>query len=130
MEQLSNGDAWDRSEGVFDRQDLLTRCLGKFELAERVLAKFHSRFHLDLGELEKALRTEDLEAVSRVAHRLKGASASVAASELRAEAAEIESLARRGCLSEIVGRIEELRRDWGRFADVASCVGRATASTD
>lgn len=106
-----------RDPPVFDREDLLARCLGKLDLAERVLAKFHLRFELDLDELEQAMRSEDLESLARVAHRLKGASANVAAVRLRVKAAGIEELARRGCLQEISEYMEGLRSEWARFAE-------------
>jgi HPt (histidine-containing phosphotransfer) domain-containing protein len=108
-----------REPAVFDREDLLARCLGKLEFAERVLAKFTSRFDLDLDQLEQALRSEDPETIAHVAHRLKGASANVGAGRLREKAAEIEESARRGCLVEIPKRMEELRCEWHRFAESA-----------
>ena len=114
---------FDQDKAVFDAEELLARCLGKIELAERVLAAFHSRFDLDLSELREAVRSEDAEAVARVAHRLKGASANVAAEELRTRAAGIEQLARCGGLPEVPGHLEELRSEWTRFVGSASTLG-------
>ncbi len=109
----------DREPSVFDREDLLARCLGKIELAERVLEKFESRFDLDFCELQQALELEDSETIARVAHRLKGASANVAAGRLRAKAARIEELARHDGLKEIPERLEGLRNEWHCFAEQA-----------
>jgi HPt (histidine-containing phosphotransfer) domain-containing protein len=108
---------------VFDAEDLLARCLGKIDLAERVLARFCSRFDVDLAELERAVRVEDTDQIARVAHRLKGASATVAATGLASGAARIEELARCGAMPEIPKRVEELRSEWTRFAGCAALAG-------
>jgi HPt (histidine-containing phosphotransfer) domain-containing protein len=78
---------------------------------------------VDLAELERAVRVEDAEQVARIAHRLKGASATVAATGLSTGAARIEELARRGELPEIPKRVEELRSEWTRFAGCAALAG-------
>lgn len=104
---------------VVDRQELLTRCLGDLEFAERVLAKFQSRFDADLEELDRAVEASDLEHITQVAHRIKGASANVAAHGLRQQAASIEELARRQALPEIPAHLRDLHSEWSRFADLA-----------
>ena len=68
--------------------------MGNIGFAERILAKFQDRFEHDLEELDKALQARDADAVARTAHRIKGASANVAASRLHEHAAEIEQLGR------------------------------------
>lgn len=105
---------------AFDSEALLARCLGKIELAERILAKFNSRVDLDIAELERALASDDLNTIAQVAHRLKGASANVAADALKEKAAGIEELARRGCAGEIPNCMEGLRGERNRFAQNAS----------
>lgn len=105
---------------VIDRQELLTRCLGDLDFAQRVLAKFQSRFDADLEELDRAVEASDLDQVTQVAHRIKGASANVAAHELRQQAASIEELARRQALPEIPVHLQDLHTEWSRFAESAS----------
>jgi two-component system sensor histidine kinase/response regulator len=105
---------------VLDTEDLMARCLGNLEFAERVLAMFQQRGNVDLAELEQAVAAEDIETVTRIAHRLKGASANVAAPGLRATAAEIEQAARQRSVEEIPAHLAEFRREWERFTSAAS----------
>jgi Amt family ammonium transporter len=107
----------EKQESSFDFEELLNRCLGNLEFAERVLAKFQSRFDDDLVELEQALDVQDTEAVARVAHRLKGASATAAANGICTQAAEIESLARTRNIDEIPGCLRLLRNECSKFSD-------------
>jgi HPt (histidine-containing phosphotransfer) domain-containing protein len=101
---------------AFNFQELLDRCLGNLEFAERVLAKFQSRFDGDLVEIEQALDAQDTEAVARVAHRLKGASATAAAGGICHQAAEIEDLARKRNVAEIPGCLRQLRNECSNFS--------------
>ena len=111
---------------AFDFQELLDRCLGNLEFAERVLAKFQSRFDDDLVEIEQALDAKDADAVARVAHRLKGASATAAANGIRDQAAKIEDLARNHHVEEIPTRLQELRNECSRFAETVSSFATPT----
>ncbi|HUT10574.1 MAG TPA: Hpt domain-containing protein [Thermoguttaceae bacterium] len=108
---------------VFDVQELLDRCLGNVEFAERILEKFLLRFDVDLAEMEQAAMGEDPEFIARVAHRLKGASAAAAAHGLQERTAEIEELAVQRCTSDIPERLKDLRSEWSRFAECARLSG-------
>lgn len=104
---------------VFDRQELIARCLGNLEFAERILSRFQTRFEEDLSELERAVSDRNAEQIASLAHRLKGSSANAAAHSLRERAGEIEGLARRQTLQEIPSRLEGLRSEWSRFTECA-----------
>ena len=65
-----------------DMDSLTKRCLGRVDLAYRVLTKFHSSVGNDLALLEQAIASQNLNEVARVAHRVKGASLSVSACNL------------------------------------------------
>ncbi len=106
----------DQAATVLDIEDLMTRCLGNIEFAGRVLAKFQELGDGHLAELERAVASQDTEAIAQLAHRLKGASANAAAPGLCARAEEIESAARQCSLREIPARLENLRHEWSRFA--------------
>ena len=101
---------------VVDVRGLLERCLGNLDLAERVLARFEERFDEDLSQLEEAVRAENAEAVARIAHRLKGASANTGARRLAQRAAGIEELARRRVLPDIASQMEAIRNEFDCFA--------------
>jgi HPt (histidine-containing phosphotransfer) domain-containing protein len=104
-------------------EDLLGRCLGNLQFAERVLTMFQQRCDEDLAELERAVATEDTEAVVSLAHRLKGASANAAALGLRARASQMEQAARRRSLAETRQHLEDLRDEWHRFRSAISLLG-------
>ena len=108
---------------VFDRDELIARCLGDLEFAERILSRFQSRFQEDWSELERAVSQRNAEQTACVAHRLKGASANAAAHAIRERAAEIEKLARGQSLLEIPACLEELQQDWSRFHQSAGLPG-------
>lgn len=112
---------------LLDTEELLARCMGNIEFAERLLAKFQGRLDEDLLELEAAMRVEDPDVIARVAHRIKGASANVAAHDLRKRAAEIEQLARDRALAEIPAQLVELRGERRRFAQYAVLSGSSVA---
>jgi len=86
------------------------------------LDKFQLSFGQDLENLETGLESEDAEAVAMVAHRLKGASASVGAPCLCQRAAEIEQLGRCDRLTEAQEPMQHLRHEWSRFQDHVSSV--------
>lgn len=84
------------TDNAIQLDELLKRCLGNLSFAQRVLSKFTSRLEDDVDELKEAMQKDALPDVVRLAHRLKGASANVAAEGLRKIAAEIEDQARSG----------------------------------
>lgn len=84
------------TENAIQLDELLKRCLGNLSFAQRVITKFTSRLEDDIDELKEAMQKDSLSDVARLAHRLKGASANVAAEGLRNIAEEIENHARAG----------------------------------
>ena len=100
--------------------ELLARCMGNINFATRVLAKFQDRLEEDLLELDKAILAHDAEAVARIAHRIKGASANVAAAQLHECSAEIEQWGRAGSLANASTGVDRLRQECARFTDQAS----------
>jgi two-component system sensor histidine kinase/response regulator len=70
--------------------------------------KFLTSTETKLGELECAVAEDDADAAARVAHYLKGSSASMGAARLRGLLAEIEAVAKAGDLAaaaHLVGRV-------------------------
>ncbi|MHC4399262.1 MAG: Hpt domain-containing protein [Planctomycetota bacterium] len=114
---------------AFDYDALLQRCLGNVEFAERVLAKFRDRFGEDLRQLERGVESADAGQIARIAHRLKGASANVAAAGLRRHAAEIEEFGRVGRISEVPSCLARLRHEWTRFIGTASSLEPAAGAS-
>lgn len=120
----------DQMAGVLDVEDLLARCLGNVEFAQRILGKFQERCDEDLEALEKAVFDGDSESVARLAHRMKGASANASASGLQRHASEIERAARHEAFDEVPASLECLKREWTRFSEVVSDLGSLAEMTD
>lgn len=76
---------------VLELWELMNRCLGKPELAARVLKRFDKQLAGDLDRIGAALAAGDTSTAREVAHRLKGAAANVAAHSLRECAHNLES---------------------------------------
>jgi HPt (histidine-containing phosphotransfer) domain-containing protein len=113
----------------FNHDELAERCLGQLDLVERILAKFQTHFEGDLTEMEAALAAEDATTVHRLAHRLKGSSANVAAPRLREKAEGIEQLAADQCLAEIPARFVELQNEWSLFRNFLASRDEPTGNT-
>ncbi|HEX3722054.1 MAG TPA: Hpt domain-containing protein, partial [Nitrolancea sp.] len=79
---------------AFDREELLHRCMGSLELAERLLNRFEQRFPLEMGEIETSWKAGDASTLARITHRLKGAAANIAAPSLRVALQTVEDGAR------------------------------------
>lgn len=81
-------------EPLVERQRLLERCMGKQELADRLVGILVSGLPKDASEIQSALETGDLPRVAAVSHRLKGAAANMCAASLSSAAAALEKVAR------------------------------------
>ncbi len=68
---------------MLNLDELRNRCMGNIDLVNRVLKKFQTRFPEELAEMKQALECGDSERIARVAHRVKGTSASVSAKRWR-----------------------------------------------
>jgi signal transduction histidine kinase/CheY-like chemotaxis protein/HPt (histidine-containing phosphotransfer) domain-containing protein len=108
-------DASADSSTVIDRPSLLKRCLGKTELADKLLVKLHARLGTDLYEIKQVIDAGDCEQLARCAHRLKGAAANLSAEPLRAVAAELEALGRKGDIGAARDALARLKYEARRF---------------
>jgi HPt (histidine-containing phosphotransfer) domain-containing protein len=107
---------------VLDVQSLMNRCMGNIDLVRRVLGKFQQRLPAELAELEGAWKLDDLEQVARVAHRVRGSSATVSAEGLARAASAIEEAGRGGRAAKIPEYIEQFRHECQRLAELPSDV--------
>jgi len=120
---LAAADPGSSGSEVVNYQELVQRCLGNLALAERLLAKFQDRFEADLKELEKLVLARRGGEVAQVAHRMKGAAASMSASRLRELAARIEALGRADHNEDAISCLEQLRREWNEYRESAATLG-------
>jgi signal transduction histidine kinase/PleD family two-component response regulator len=103
----------------YDVSDLLQRCLGNRKLLERTLGKFKKRLPHDVEQIEQSVAARDAEQLTRLAHGLKGAAASISAAGLRAVADRLEGLGRQADLNGARACLAELRGQMRRFLDYA-----------
>jgi len=75
---------------------------GDTEFAEELIDTFIHSGDLVLAQIRDAVERGDLDAISRSAHSLKGASANIRAAPLSSVAAELEEAARAGALERVV----------------------------
>jgi two-component system sensor histidine kinase/response regulator len=88
-----------RPKAAIDFPNLLHRCMGKQDLARRLIVKFQAQAGVDVQELETAIREQDAVRLRLVAHRLKGSAANVSAEAVRETASRLEILGRDGNLA-------------------------------
>ena len=115
----------DQSAVAIDLDQLLVRCMGNLDFAERILQIFQERFDADLDELDRLLASGDAAGLTGLAHRLKGASANAAAPALHTRVAQIEQLARQESLDAVRPCLVDLRREWAMMRDSLPLVGSA-----
>ena len=92
-----------------DFPNLLHRCMGKQDLAKRLIQKFQTQAGTDLVDLAAAIQAQDVIRVRMVAHRLKGAAANVSAEAVRETATQLENLGRVGTLAPALELLARLR---------------------
>ena len=104
--------------GVLNYPDLLRRCMGRAELAARLVGKLAEQAGEDAREISQAIHRQNAGAAAAAAHRLKGASANVSAENLRLLAAELESLGRNNNLPAAAALLPKLQTELVRLKTV------------
>jgi HPt (histidine-containing phosphotransfer) domain-containing protein len=105
-----------------DVDALLERCLGRIDLAERILQRFQTCLADDVKQLEAAVLTTNTEEIAHLAHRIKGASLAVSAYELTDCAKSLELSATAQRLDDIPAHLARLKQESSRFADVRAII--------
>ncbi len=113
--------------GPIDEVDLMRRCLGRPDMADRVLAKFMEHLEDYVEEIANAVESNDAEGLRNAAHRLKGAAGSVSAGVATRLAARLESMGRRGALAGAAEAVAELRHEAERLLEFQRRSGRRAA---
>lgn len=109
--------------------DLFARCVGKIELVQSVLSAFVRQVDEDIPQLIKNLESGDFEAAEKTAHRIKGASANVAAEDICETAGRIETFAREQQPAEVAVEVEQLKDEWKQYVQqTASFISGAVGS--
>jgi HPt (histidine-containing phosphotransfer) domain-containing protein len=106
--------------------ELVRRCMGRIELAERLLSSFDQRFPVELAEIERCLLAGDAPTAARLSHQLKGASGNVSAVALHAVASQIEHAVRSGDLNDARSRLVDAHQAWDEYQSAKSSLSRRT----
>lgn len=109
---------------VLDIDELSERCLGRLELVEKVLHRFHEAMDPELKQLEHALVAADFDAIAGIAHRIKGTSVTVAAHGLTNCAQQLESAARSECHNDIKRSVSNITEEWQRLSEIVATRSR------
>jgi HPt (histidine-containing phosphotransfer) domain-containing protein len=96
-------------------EDLVERCMGNIDLANRLLDQSQAILTEDLKLLQESCKNEDPVEIPRLAHRLKGATANIGAYELSDVFARIERHGQAGETATVRGDLLELESEWSRF---------------
>jgi signal transduction histidine kinase/ligand-binding sensor domain-containing protein/CheY-like chemotaxis protein/HPt (histidine-containing phosphotransfer) domain-containing protein len=97
-----------------DWQQLLQISDGEQEFAEQLVSLFIDSGDVTLREIRAALHSGDIAAVGRLAHALKGSSASIFARSTSVAAERLETAARLGASDALPELAEQLREEAGR----------------
>lgn len=107
---------------LFDLQLLVRRCMGRIELAERLLASFESRFPQDLAKIEACLAADDQANLPRLVHQLKGAAANVSAPDLYTLLARLEQAVRDAETETTKQCLDDVHGVWDRYLQSKSLI--------
>jgi HPt (histidine-containing phosphotransfer) domain-containing protein len=113
-----------KSQKRLDRKKLLDDCDGEAAFANRCLQIFVRETQGDIDAISTAFNNNDLAQVSRLAHRIKGASASIRAAFLRDEAALLDQLGCKGKEFEAAACFARLRTEFDNFKKFVATLPR------
>jgi two-component system sensor histidine kinase/response regulator len=104
------------SEGKpFDFEKIMQQWNGKVEFVTRILKTFETETAADLTKLEGALEAGDTDALSALAHRIKGASTAIGAGKIQNLAKEIEMQGRNCGIESARGNLADLKTEFALY---------------
>jgi PAS domain S-box-containing protein len=95
---------------VFDRAGFLARVMGDRVFSQELIGAFLADMPTQLERLEAAIAADDLDAVMKLAHRIKGAAANMGGDAFRGILAELEASSTGGGPSRLGQLLKEARR--------------------
>jgi HPt (histidine-containing phosphotransfer) domain-containing protein len=105
----------DKKPVVFDRAGMMDRLMDDEDLAQMLTGAFLKDIPLRFDVLREYLNTGDAKGAERLAHTIKGASASVGGDAFAAVASKMEKAARANDLIAVRERVAELESEFGRL---------------
>jgi HPt (histidine-containing phosphotransfer) domain-containing protein len=113
-EQLSMATKSERLHPI-DRGKLLRECDDEESFANRCLHVYIRDTQLDINCIAAALDRNDFSSIAALAHRIKGASASIRAEFLRQQAARLEDLGGKGAITAAGECFDRLQVEFEKF---------------
>jgi HPt (histidine-containing phosphotransfer) domain-containing protein len=104
-----------KSPKPLDQKKLLEECDREQSFANRCLYVFVRETQADIDSIAAALPTKDFPEIARLAHRIKGASASIRAEFLREKAEHLEMSASTGTPTGLDDCFALLKAEFERF---------------
>lgn len=101
---------------VINTDDLMSRCFGNIDFIIRILSILKERCDEEMIDLQQAAEELDVERVYAIAHRLKGALANAAASELSSLADQICTSLSTENIRVTKEKIQQLRKGWDELS--------------
>ena len=98
---------------MINHEELVARCMGNREIADRLIVKFCHKVAADMERLGTAIH--DADQVGRLAHGLKGTAANVACEQIRQLAERLETLARSSDLQEAPALLSRLEQTYQKL---------------
>jgi HPt (histidine-containing phosphotransfer) domain-containing protein len=100
-----------------DWELLVRRCLGRIDLAERLLKSFESRFPAELAQIEECLGNGNPADLARLVHQVKGAAANVSAMDLYHLMSQLELAVRADQRDAARAYVAEAHHAWDRYLE-------------
>jgi HPt (histidine-containing phosphotransfer) domain-containing protein len=100
---------------TLDLGSLLGRCMGNFQMVERILSTFRVTGQADFEQLQGAIESADFSAVAEVSHRFRGAASNVSATGLHELLKQAEQLAHERNHEELLMILGRLGPEWEKF---------------
>lgn len=120
----------DASEApAVDVMSLLGRCLGNFQIVERVLLTFRATGAADLVQLQEAIERADFTTIADIAHRFQGSASNVSALRLRELLKRAEGLAHEESLPELLMIMSQLPLEWDAVERQCDTIAPASGSS-
>jgi CheY-like chemotaxis protein/HPt (histidine-containing phosphotransfer) domain-containing protein len=110
---------------IFDRAGVLGRMDGDNELAQIVFAAFLEDIPVQIQALKDRVKCGDAASSARLAHSIKGASATVGGNRIRNVASLMEEAADRGDLHFVAPRMADLELEFGRLRNAIKASQRS-----
>ncbi|MDG2219797.1 MAG: Hpt domain-containing protein [Rubripirellula sp.] len=107
--------AGERNPDALNRGELIDRLMGNAVLAQRMVSQFIDSVPGEIDLLESTIRMGNQKEIATLAHRHQGTAKTLAAPRVAEAASEIECLAGKGSISDLLSALDELRLAHGQL---------------